>query len=51
MEKRYCKFCEKKIVDDYRQTHTREGIDFCNYECMSGFYGDEIPEDEDFVCV
>lgn len=47
-----CEFCEKDLNEElYEETHTRLGRDFCNYECMEAFYGDEIPEDEEFISV
>jgi len=52
MKARICEACGKELdKETYGQTHTREDHDFCNYECMESFYGDEIPENEDFICV
>jgi hypothetical protein len=51
-EKGICEHCEKKLTGmAYEQTHTKEGHDFCSYECMAGYYGDDIPEREDFIIV
>ncbi|GEM_PF-4815836 len=43
-----CEFCGKSI-EESKQTRTKQDRLFCNYECMQGFYGDEIPEGEDFL--
>lgn len=44
-----CNFCETEIESN-PNTKTKENFHFCNYECMSAYYGDDIPEDEDFIC-
>lgn len=47
-----CEFCGKSLNDTaYEETHTKQGKDVCNYECLSGLYVDEIPENEDFISV
>ena len=42
-----CEFCEQ----EYACEETRLGHWFCCYECLEGFYCDEIPEEEDFKSV
>ena len=47
-----CEFCGKDLTGEvYEQTHTKCNHDFCNYECLSSFYCDDIPEEEDFIIV
>lgn len=43
-----CEFCGK-IIEDNKETRTKQDHLFCSYECLQGFYGDEIPENEDFL--
>ena len=45
-----CEFCEKEI-ERSKETETEFGHQFCSYECLGGFYCDEIPEEEDFIIV
>lgn len=46
-----CDFCGADLRGlAYEETHTREGCNFCNYECMENYYG-EIPESEEFIIV
>jgi hypothetical protein len=45
-----CEACGENLNGmAYEETHTLLDHDFCNYECMETFYGDEIPENEEFV--
>jgi hypothetical protein len=30
---------------------TKQGLHLCNYECMETYYGDDIPDDEEFLIV
>ena len=41
-----CDMCDND--SDYMET-TKKGKKFCSYECLQAFYGDEVPEDEDFI--
>jgi len=49
-EKTVCDFCESS-AERTRQTTTKLGLVFCNYECMEAYYGDQIPAEEEFLCV
>lgn len=47
-----CEFCGRDLTgEEYEETHTRNNHGFCDYSCMEGFYGDEIPDNEDFLAV
>lgn len=47
-----CDACGKELKDSpYEETHTILGKDFCDYSCMETYYGDDIPENEDFIIV
>ena len=45
-----CSFCGKDL-EVSKKTQAKSGNYFCNYECMSNAYGDDIPEGEDFLKV
>ena len=42
---RECEFCD----ETKECKETKEGHYFCCYACLESFYGDDVPEDEDFV--
>jgi len=45
-----CEHCENEIEIGTEQKHTtKQEHVFCSYECMEGYYCDDIPEDEDFI--
>ena len=47
-----CDFCEEELsFAPYAETHTNFGRDFCDYACMEAYYGDDIPENEEFIIV
>ena len=46
-EIRECEFCGE--LHDCEKT--RLGHYFCCYGCLESYYGDDVPEDEDFISV
>ena len=47
-----CEMCGKDLTGmAFEETNTKHGHDFCSYVCMEAFYGDNVPEDEDFIIV